>query len=532
MALQAGHRKTAIAAETQVGLDKHHDKDYDNDVMSQKSVIIIGAGIAGLSTGCYARMNGYRSRIFEMHDHPGGLCTCWERNGYTINGCVHVLVGAGQDTEFRRIWEELGAIQGREIFMYDEFVRFEGKDGRTLILSTDIDKLEEHMLELAPDDAPLTRRFIRGIRKLTGFQAPVLQAPELYGPISGLKLGLKMLPYAPVAHRWLRVSMRDFAQRWTDPLLREAFSVIWFPDVPVLMFMITIAMLHTRRAGYPAGGSLDFSRAIERRYLGLGGEVRYGARVAEILVENNRAVGVKLDDGSEHRADYVISAADGHATTFDMLGGRYVNDRIRGYYRDLPIFPPLVYLSLGLSRSFDSMPSAATGMSIPLDTPIEIGGEQVDRLGIRVHDFDPALAPEGKTFLRVMQSATYDWWERLASDPAGYAAEKRRITDAVIAALDSRFPGLADSVEMSDLATPLTFHRYTGNWQGSHEGWLVTTRTWKIRMKKTLPGLDSFYMVGHWVQPGGGLPSAAMSARNVIQLICHHDKRPFTTSTP
>ena len=102
----------------------------------------------------------------------------------------------------------------------------------------------------------------------------------------------------------------------------------------------------------------------------------------------------------------------------------------------------------------------------------------------------------------------------------------------IVTALDARFPGLADTVDMRDVATPLTFHRYTGNWQGSHEGWLVTTSTWKIRMKKTLPGLSNFYMAGHWVQPGGGLPSAAMSARNVIQLLCRHDKKPFTTIVP
>ena len=54
-----------------------------------KSIIIIGAGIAGLSAGCYAQMNGYGTQIFEMHDKPGGLCTSWERQGYTFNGSIH-----------------------------------------------------------------------------------------------------------------------------------------------------------------------------------------------------------------------------------------------------------------------------------------------------------------------------------------------------------------------------------------------------------------------------------------------------------
>jgi phytoene dehydrogenase-like protein len=497
-----------------------------------KSVIIIGAGIAGLSAGCYAQMNGYRSRIVEMHDRPGGLCTSWKRNGYTINGCIHLLVGTGHGSEFRRIWEELGAIQDRRVVNYDEFVRFESSNGRTFVLSTDIDKLEHHMLELAPADHKLIKQFIGSTRKLTGFEAPVLQAPELYGPIEGLRLLRKMLPHAGTIRKWLRVSMRDFSRRFTDPLLREVFSVMWFPEVPVLFAMVTIAMMHRKSAGYPVGGSLDFSRAIERRYLGLGGQVHYGARVSEILVQDDRAVGVKLEDGSEHHADCVISAADAHAATFDMLHGRYVNRKIRSYYEDLPIFPPLIYISLGLGRSFDAIPSTATGLSFPLPSPIAVAGEEVTRLGVRIHDFDPTLAPAGRTLMRITLPSNYAWWERLQNDPDRYQAEKRHIADSVIAALDARFPGLADAVEMRDVATPLTFHRYTGNWQGSHEGWLVTTSTWKIRMKKTLPGLSNFYMAGHWVQPGGGVPSAAMSARNVIQLLCRRDKKPFTTTVP
>ena len=48
--------------------------------------------------------------------------------------------------------------------------------------------------------------------------------------------------------------------------------------------------------------------------------------------------------------------------------------------------------------------------------------------------------------------------------------------------------------------------------------------------EKTLPGLTNFYMAGQWVEPGGSVPLAAMSARNVVQLICHEDGRKFTTS--
>ena len=61
---------------------------------------------------------------------------------------------------------------------------------------------------------------------------------------------------------------------------------------------------------------------------------------------------MRLADGTEHLGDIIISAADGHATIFDMLEGKYINDKIRGYYDELPIFPSLVQVDLGVALSF------------------------------------------------------------------------------------------------------------------------------------------------------------------------------------
>ncbi|MCK5251553.1 MAG: NAD(P)/FAD-dependent oxidoreductase, partial [Thermoplasmata archaeon] len=104
--------------------------------------------------------------------------------------------------------------------------------------------------------------------------------------------------------------------------------------------------------------------------------------------------------------------------------------------------------------------------------------------------------------------------------------------DQVVAALDRRYPGLADQVEMRDVATPMTYQRYTGNWQGSFLGWLISTKTLRMRMSKTLPGLKDFYMAGQWVEPGGSVPTALMSGRHVIQVICKKDKKAFVATKP
>jgi len=501
----------------------------------QKSIIIIGAGITGLSAGCYGQMNGYRTQIFEMDNaRPGGLCTSWKRKGYTIDGCIDWLVGSSQGNSFYRLWEEVGAVQGRRMINHEEFVRVEGEGGKVFILYTDINRLEQHMKELAPEDKDVIAEFIKALHSCTRFDMPIEKAPELYSPIDGLRMMFKMFPFLRFMKKWGRISTQDFARRFKNPFLREAFTVVFsdFPDMPMLAMLMTLAWLHQKTAGYPVGGSLEFAQAIERRYLNLGGEIHYKSPVTKILVENDQAVGVQLAEGTEHPSDIVISAADGHTTIFDMLEGKYINDKIQGYYDKLPIFPPLIYIGLGVARSFDELPHSVSGVNYPLDEPVTIAGKERKRLDVQIYNFDPSLAPEGKTVLRVMFTSDYEHWKKLKQDPERYKAEKEKIADQVVALLDKRFPGLAAQVEMRDVATSMTFERYTGNWQGSYEGWLPTTKTLGMRMSKTLPGLKNFYMAGQWVEPGGGLPPAVMSGRNVTQIICKQDKKPFVTTVP
>ena len=502
--------------------------------MGEKSIIIIGAGIAGLSAGCYAQMNGYRTRIFEMHTIPGGLCTSWKRKGYTIDGCIETWMGTSPGTDFYNFWEELGAIQGREIVYQEEYSRVEGEGGEVLILHIDPDRLETHLKEVAPEDEAVVDELVGGIRaclKIKGL--PLSKAPEVMGPVDGLKTLLAMSAFQKLRKTWGRISIQDFAQRFKNPFLREAFPHNGSPPaMPMLGFLMSIALTHNQQSGYPVGGSLAVSQAIEQRYRSLGGEVQYRSAVEKVLVAGNRAVGIQLEDGTEHRGDVVISAADGRSTIFGMLDGRYASDKIRRTYEATRPLAPLVYVGLGVARTFDE-PHSAFGLNFPVGKPVVINGTEESRLQVHIYGFDPTLAPEGKTALRVkLMDADYDYWNTLRENPERYRAEKERIADDVIVQLDRRFPGLAAQVEMRDVSTPVTFERYTGNWRGSWMGWELTPETADLRMSKTLPGLGSFYMIGQWVDPPGGTCVMAMSGRNVVQIICKKDKKKFVTATP
>ena len=146
------------------------------------------------------------------------------------------------------------------------------------------------------------------------------------------------------------------------------------------------------------------------------------------------------------------------------------------------------------------------------------------------------MAPPGKSAVITIFASDHSYWKELYKEPERYEAEKKDIGVKVIDQLERRLPGIAEQIEVLDVSTPMTVKRYTGNWQGSQEGWLITTETMGIvmgkGMDKTLPGLDDFYMAGQWVEPGGGVPTAAVSGRIVIKMICKKDKKRFSTSLP
>ena len=502
----------------------------------EKSIIIIGAGVAGLSAGCYGQMNGYRTQIFEMHTKPGGVCTTWERKGYKIDGCVHWLTGSRPGTDFYNLWEEIGVIQERSMIDHEEYARIEGNEGKVFIVYTDIDRLEQHMKELAPEDEDVIEDFTTGIRDSLSFPIPYEKPPDIFTPIDVIKFLFKMRPFLKLFRKWGKITIQDIAPRFKNPFLREVFPFIFNlqnpPNFPMMAVLKVFAWMHEKTAGYPVGGSLELARAIERRYLTLGGKLNYKSHVVKILVENDQAVGVQMADDINHHSDIVISAADGHTTIFDMLNGKYINKKIQGYYDELPIYSPLIYIGLGVANAFKEIPRTVTGIDFPLDEPIMIGGKERKRMSVQAYNFDPTLAPAEKTFVRVMFASDYEYWKKLKQDPDQYKTEKEEIADKVVTSLDRRFPGLAAQVEMRDVATPMTFERYTGNWQGSFQGWRESTKTTRMRMKKTLPKLKNFYMAGQWVQPGGSIPTAVMTGRHAIQIICKKEKKKFVASTP
>ncbi|MCP8311303.1 MAG: NAD(P)/FAD-dependent oxidoreductase [Candidatus Methylarchaceae archaeon HK01M] len=478
-------------------------------------------------------MNGYDTEIFELHTKPGGLCTGWRRKGYTIDGCVHWLVGSSPSVNYYKFWNELIDMKELKIVDYEEYCSLEDEEGKRLRAFANVDRLEKEMKDIAPEDAKAIDEFINGVKTFIHFEPPIEKAPEVMNFFDKIKMIFKILPKMRSLKKWISLNNEDYAHKFRNPLLKKIFTIAFHPKIPVMIVLMTFVWFHKNGAGYPVGGSLKIVDLMEKKYLNNGGKIHYRSKVTKIIVKDNVACGIELENGEKHNTDIVVSAADGHYTIFEMLEEKYKDKNILDLYYNEKFEPQTstVYVSIGVSRTFEDE-SYKPWLFFPLEEPLIIDDKtQMNEIAVTIHNFDPSAAEPGKTVLTLMLDCKNpEYWINLRkTDKNKYNEKKEHIAKDVILFLEKRFGNIESNVEVCDIATPATYARYTNNWKGSTIGWqdpeVFITKT----IKKEIEGLMNFYMCGQWVGDGG-LPMALTSGRNVAQIICKRDKKSFRTA--
>jgi len=488
-----------------------------------KSIIIIGCGMGGLAAGIYGQRNGFTTTIFEAHTQPGGQCTGWTRKGYVFDGCIHFLGAGSSRTKVDKFWQELGAVPC-EMVETKEMVSAVFPDGTWIHDYCNIEKLQSHLEQLSPKDTDVIAEYIAGIKHLL----------KREDPMGAMLLGSfwEKLSYLPVflsLAKYFKHTLATFGARFQHPLLQKAFPLLHssVPEFPFFLHLIKHAYALKGDRGWPRGGSLPMAKAMAARYTQLGGTIHYRQKVVKILTENDCACGVELADGTQHRADFVVSNADGRKTMMEMLSGRYINEEISRYCEPNPDsdVPFSVIVFLGVTRDLSAYPSA---LLMFMNGPEVIAGHTCDHLDMQIYGFDSSMAPAGKGVIKVELFSKPSYFAKLHDDKAAYKAEKDRIADQVIALLESQFPGLREDIEVIDVTTLHTWERFMGGTQGHNnfpnKEFLDTIRIigsmLGLNQRYTLPGLKNFFLTGQWVTASGALVMNALSGKTVVQKIC------------
>lgn len=490
-----------------------------------KKAIIIGGGVAGLSAGIYGQLNGYQTEILEMHSLPGGQCTAWKRKGYTFDYCIHWLVGTSHGA-FHDIWKETGALdEHTKIVDPETFATLRLAGGEDFIIYSDIDRWENYLNELAPEDNKPIARMCKDMRKMAliqPFEKPAFKR-NLWDYIAMFR---KSGPALKVFQKYKKMSVDDYflGLGFQNSKLKQRLELVTasMEDFSAIAFLFVLVWFSQKNAGYPLGGSMPFTMRMADRYKTLGGTFTGKSRVEKIICHEKKAVGVRLSDGRVKYADYIIGACDLHALMYDMLEGKYVSPQIEKAFAEWPLFTPVVQVSFGIDRNIDS-----EFHSYQVMAPGECIGSTSLKTGYGVSNYnhDPEITPQGKCVMKMLFDSPIDVWEGM--DKQEYKREKEKIAADASEKLALLYPQIKGHIEAIDVATPLTDIKYTGVYKGAFEGFMPTSVNMMKSIKHTVKGLGNFYLSGQWLFPGGGLPPSAQSGKWLFQWIAKKDRKKF-----
>jgi phytoene dehydrogenase-like protein len=470
-------------------------------VANQYDVLIIGAGIGGLSCGNYLAKAGKKVLIIEQHYKVGGYCSSFDRKGYRFDVGVHSLGSMRPCGHFYRVLKELEL----EI----ETVRPE----------------ITNYLRCPGYEIPIYKDFARTIDSLKSF-FPTEQA--------GLDAFFARMEqsFASVFPILRDKTFKDVIDATFQSLpLRYIFSLLLGNLGSISSSISALAALGMFRefiadgGYYPKNGMQAVADAFANNFKKLGGEIVLNARVAQILIENGRPHGVRCTDGTYIPSPIIVSNAAAIHTFRDLLSeanlpSQYLEELSRLAYTTSAL---LVYLGIAKDMKRFITPHCTQWMFKKLDLiyqsyPFAKGGFD-DFVVCYTPSFHiPGLAPLGKDCIILITGAPF---QPVASvDAETYWRENKELYgNKLIHFFEEYFGDVQDAIEVKEVASPYTLYRYTANTEGSIYGWTATTKQFGPQRLSPETPVKGLYLVGQWTRPGPGVSMVAQSGRLISKMI-------------
>ena len=490
----------------------------------KKKIIIIGAGISGLSAGIYGQKLGYDTLILEKNPSVGGLCTAWDRKGHHLDGCMHWLTGTQKGTELRSMWETVGAIESDDDLLFlDSWGSFE-YEGEIVTLYRDINKVEEEWLRRFPIDKKPIKKFVKLVKKVMRFELPLEAPPSLLGIKRSLRFLKDLLLTFPFYEIPMLKSCSYFANKFKTPVLRWAINHAQPGPGNLYSMIFSYATICLDNGGLIKGGSKPMVERMAAKYKSLGGELKLNSEVISVNIVNKECFSLTLKNGESFSADYYISCCDANYVTRELLHDKDTFKKLSKRYNSPYIYPTpsavLVYL---LIKDLKDIP-------IPFSFPCKnftLAGRVTDHITMRSYDYDPYFKSNEGSVVQVFidqYSKSFPFWEKLYLNKDEYNKTKNEIAQLVIEKIEERFINLKDKISVLDVVTPITFNKYTNASRGAYMGFLFTPKKVTLTFKGKIKSAKNFLLSGQFAQCPGGLPLALSSGRFSIQWIKYSEQ--------
>lgn len=502
-------------------------------------VVVIGAGIGGLSSAALLAKAGLRVCVVEAEARPGGYLAGFRRGEFRFDTAIHWLNQCGPTGFVRRFFDLLGP--GAPTTAPQRRIRRYKGDSFDYLLTDQPDDLRDAWLREFPRDAEGIKAFFSAARtvgaSLDTFSALVREPTMSLSERARMHLrllptGLRMLSYLG------KTADKGLSKFFENDKLRRVFC----SEESLISVLAPIGWAYVGDFQLPPpGGSQAFPEWLCGLLRGWGGTISYGCRVSHIMVEGKRAVGVRLSRGRHHpvsatiRAKYVVAACDLTALYEKMLPPELVKREWVEHVRGADVYDSSVTLSIGLNvpprdlgldeelifLSRDGLSCEENNSGDPHKAGISILAPSLR---------DPTLAPAGKGTLTVYAQARLEYgdnWKTEAGLGRGdaYKAFKKSYADVLLDRVSAAVaPGLRKHIAFCDIATPVTHQRYTGNRGGTIMGQRPSGKNILRGLARYKTPLNNLFVGGHWAEYGGGVPIAVRAGMNSALMVLERER--------
>lgn len=487
-------------------------------------VIVVGAGIGGLTVAALLQHAGFHTLTFEQHTTAGGSASLFRKKGYTFDAGASMFYGFGSNEEsgslnlHTRIFQRLGI--SLKTIPDPVQIHYHLPNGFEVVTYYDRERFLSELIQRFPREAKGIRAFYDELEKV--FQIiRTFPAGSLEDPVHLLRLATKYPKQVMQLAYYTTQTMGSVARRYlrNEELLRfidiecESWALQDASATPFVNAGICLADRHHGGIRYPVGSSGAIAKALVEGIRKFGGEVRFAAPVEEILVKDGKAIGVRLQNGEMHYAAAVVS----NATIWDTFGSLVKDTRYRVDESKFEISPSWFQLHLGVDACI--FPEGFHVHHIIVEdwrTYRELGGT------IRFSApslLDRTCAPEGKHVVHAFITSHASEWHKRHPKDAQYEAAKARRAEHLIQRIERILPGLSSAIELQYVATPLTHKRYLRRHLGSYGPLLKKGQIVLQRPQNSTP-IKHLYAVGDSCFPGQGVIAVTYSGVACAHLIC------------
>jgi|JI10StandDraft_1071094.scaffolds.fasta_scaffold02828_9 all-trans-retinol 13,14-reductase len=506
--------------------------------------IVIGSGLGGLTAAAMlARHAGQRVLVLERHYTAGGFTHTFHRPGYEWDVGVHYVGDVHREgTLLRRAfdhlsdgqlgWASLGDVYDTIIVGDDRYPFVAGRE-----------RFRQTMHERFPNERDAIDRYLQLIRETVHASKRFFlekALPPMLGAVAGPILRGPAMRHARKTVREVMATLTG--DRRLTAVLTGQYGDYGLPPAQASWFMHAMLVGHYLGGGaYPVGGSARIAQTMLPGIEAAGGAVITSAEVAEIVVERDRAVGVRLASGEEVRAARVISDA-GLALTFGKLVPREVAARhdLKPTVAGAP--PSFAHVSLYAGFRHDAA-ALGLGRSNLWVYPDDDHDRSVARfladpaapLPVAYLSFPSAKDPDfanrfpGRATVEVIGVAPYAAFAPWAGTPwkkrgADYEALKASLRDRLLAELYRQCPAVEGKVDHAELSTPLTTQHFAGHPSGEIYGLAHTPERFAARHLRPHTPIANLFLTGADICTagvggalmGGVLTATAITRKNMI----------------